>query len=316
MVIIKRLKFLIKEFLNLINLEINLNPKNFKIRKANYNFKPEKKYKFLIPPLKLNYNYNSSIINYKKNFLNAAFKTYFPTILEFQKKINYKSNKNFFLDLGCGFGPMAAAYLNYVNMKKSKKINYNYIGVDINEIAISWLNDKYKDKKIFNFILHNTELSKDYLQSKSKGIKTDADSDASEVEYKIPENFKCDIQWSWSYFTHLTPESCKKVLKLVNNVAEKDSLQFNSWLIFDDESSFALESGLANRILPYDMGSYLTRSKENPLTATCYKKEFIEEIYNKSGLEIIKVIKGNWTSTNTIEKNYNINQDLIISKKN
>ena len=186
MIIIKRLKFLIKELLNLINLEINLNPKNFKIGKANYNFKPENKYKFLIPPLKLNYNYNSSIINYKKNFLNAAFKTYFPTILEFQKKINYKSNKNFFLDLGCGFGPMAAAYLNYVNMKKSKNINYNYTGVDINEIAISWLKDKYKDKEIFNFILHNTELSKDYLQSKSKGIKTDIDSDASEVEYKIP----------------------------------------------------------------------------------------------------------------------------------
>ena len=65
MIIIKRLKFLIKELLNLINLEINLNPKNFKIGKANYNFKPENKYKFLIPPLKLNYNYQLTLLKLK-----------------------------------------------------------------------------------------------------------------------------------------------------------------------------------------------------------------------------------------------------------
>ena len=54
-----------------------------------------------------------------------------------------------------------------------------------------------------------------------------------------------------------------------------NSLQFNSWLILDDESKFALKCGLTNRLLPYDMGEYLTRSKENPLTATCYKESFI-----------------------------------------
>ena len=98
------------------------------------------------------------------------------------------------------------------------------------------------------------------------------------IQYKIPEKFTYDIQWSMSYFTHLTPISCDQVLNLIQKKGNNNSLQFNSWLIFDDESKFALEAQMANRLLPYDMGVYLTRSKENPLTATCYKEKFINEI--------------------------------------
>ena len=72
-------------------------------------------------------------------------------------------------------------------------------------------------------------------------------------------------------------------------------------------------NGLTNRLLPYDMGSYLTRSKENPLTSTCYKENFIHKFYEDNNLKIIKVIKGNWRGLKT--GNSNFNQDLIISQK-
>ena len=76
--------------------------------------------------------------------------------------------------------------------------------------------------------------------------------------------------------------------------SDNNSLQFNSWLISDNEIKFALEAQMANRLLPYDMGVYLTRSKGNPLTATCYKEKFINEIYKKNKLKIIYIIKGTW----------------------
>ena len=147
----------------------------------------------------------------------------------------------------------------------------------------------------------------------SKKINTFIESDGSEVNYDIPSDIKFDTQWSWSYFTHLTPKACDKVLGIISNSSELGGLQFNSWLIIDEESKFALKCGLTNRLLPYDMGSYLTRSKENPLTSTCYKENFIHKFYEDNNLKIIKVIKGNWRGLKT--GNSNFNQDLIISQK-
>jgi SAM-dependent methyltransferase len=308
----KRLKTIIKEFLWKLNVNISFKNKKLEIKREKYNFSPHEIYENLIPPPELNYNYNSSYFNYKKKFLDTAFKTYFPKILEYQKKFYHIKEKNFFLDLGCGYGPMAVAYLNYIKSNSDKNIKYKYLGIDINKNAIEWLKKKYNNN-IFNFLLHETDLDKDYLQSKDNNIQTLQDSDATEVEYKISSADKFDIQWSWSLFTHLTPKSCDKILSIISKHTEKNSLQFNSWLIYDEESKFALNCGLTNRLLPYDMGEYLTRSKENPLTATCYKEQFILDIYKKNNLKIVEIIKGNWRGTNNCDKS--LNQDLIISQK-
>ena len=314
-IFIKRLKFLIKELLHSYNYNLTFQNKKISIKKENYNSKPEIIYKSYVPPIKLNYNYNGSIFNYKKNFLSPSFKTYFPLILDYQNKINKKGEENNFLDLGCGYAPMAVAYLNYLKSHKEKKLNFKYLGVDINENAIEWLKSKYFDDKEFTFLFHKASLEKDYLQSKSKQVSTLIDSDGSEVQYKIPEKFTYDIQWSMSYFTHLTPISCDQVLNLIQKKGNNNSLQFNSWLICDDESKFALEAQIANRLLPYDMGVYLTRSKENPLTATCYKEKFINEIYKKNKLKIIDIIKGTWRGSELPNRNKNFSQDIIISQK-
>ena len=314
-IFIKRIKFLIKELFQKYNYNLTFKNKRISLKKENYNSKPEIIYKSYIPPIELNYNYNASILNYKKNFLSSAFKKYFPLILEYQSKINSGNKENHFLDLGCGYAPMAVAYLNYLNSNKEKNLNYKYLGVDINKDAITWLKSKYFDKKEFNFLLHETQLEKDYLQSKSKQIPTLSDSDGAEVKYEIPKDFVYDVQWSMSYFTHLTPNSCDQVLNLIQQKGKKNSLQFNSWLIIDSESNFALEAQMTNRLLPYDMGVYLTRSKENPLTATCYKEKFIKEIYEKNKLNIIDIIKGRWRGLDLRGKNSNFSQDIIISQK-
>tara|TARA_A100000164_G_scaffold363936_1_gene381592 strand:+ start:268 stop:1233 length:966 start_codon:yes stop_codon:yes gene_type:complete len=314
-IFIKRFKFLVKEFLNKYNYNLTFKNKKISLKKEKYNSKPEIIYKSYIPEIELNYNYNSSIINYKKNFLSSAFKLYFPFILNYQSTINRKNNKNYFLDLGCGYGPMAVAFLNYIKSANREDMDFKYLGIDINETSIKWLKTKYFDKKEYEFLCHKADINRDYMQSKTDQIETLCDSDGSEVEYKIPMNFKHDIQWSMSYFTHLTPTSCDKVLNLIEKNGDANSLQFNSWLIIDDESKFALEAKMANRIVPYDMGVYLTRSKENPLTVTCYKEKFIKEIYQKNNLKIIKIIKGSWRGLDTTSKNNNFVQDIIVSQK-
>ena len=59
------------------------------------------------------------------------------------------------------------------------------------------------------------------------------------------------------------------------------------------------------------MGEYLTRSKENPLTATCYKG-FILNVYKKNNFKVIDIVKGNWRGTNNCEKS--LNQDSLFHK--
>ncbi len=314
-IFIKRFKFLIKELLYKNNFNLTFKNKKISLKKENYNSNPEVIYKSYIPPIEMNYNYNASIINYKKNFLSPAFKNYFPLILEYQSKIKKENSENHFLDLGCGYAPMAVAYLNYLKSHKENNLNFKYLGIDINKDAITWLKSVYFEKKEFNFLLHETQLEKDYLQSKSKQIPTLSDSDGVEVKYEIPSDFNYDIQWSMSYFTHLTPTSCDQVLNLIEKKGRKNSLQFNSWLIIDDESNFALQAKMSNRILPYDMGVYLTRSKENPLTATCYKEKFIKEIYEKNKLKIISILRGTWRGLEIPNRNNNFSQDIIVSQK-
>lgn len=313
MYFLRRIKILIKELFWKFNINLSFKNHRIQIERVKYNFSPHKVYANLIPPVELNYNYNSSYFNYKKIFLDAPFKTYFPKILEFQNKYNPPKNKNYFLDLGCGYGPMAIAYMNYLNSCPNKEFKFKYYGVDINKNAINWLKKTYRDLKEFEFLLHETDLERDYLQSKSKNVNTLNVSDAKEVEYIIPKELKFDIQWSWSFFTHLTPSSCDKALNVVSRQSEINSLQFNSWLIIDNESLFSLKSGLANRLLPYDMGEYLTRSRENPLTSTCYKENFIYNVYKKNNLKIIDIQKGKWRGTKNSDQN--LNQDLIISQK-
>ena len=111
---------------------------------------------------------------------------------------------------------MAIAYMIYLNSCPNNKFKLKYFGVDTNKNAINWLKKTYIDLKEFEFLLHETDLQRDYLQSKSKNVNTLNALVAKEVEYIIPEKLKFDFQWSWSFFTHLTPSSCDKVLNLVN----------------------------------------------------------------------------------------------------
>lgn len=310
---LRRFNFLLKEFLYKKNLNISLKKNNFSIKKVIYNEEIKDIYNSYIPPIEINYNFNGSILNYKKLFLEKPFKDYFPIINKYSSS-NLKKNKKInFLDLGCGFGPMAVAFLNFIR-SQDKDYQSKYLGIDINKIAIDWLKIAYKNNLQFKFLLHNTNLNNDYMQSKSLGLETNKDSDGSEVQYNL-EDFKYSVQWSMSYFTHLTPTACNKVLKLISNTGEEEALQFNSWLIVDDDSKFSLQAKMANRLLPYDMGEYLTRSKLNPLTVTAYKEDFINNLYKNNNLKIIDILKGNWRGTNNYSHSFNLSQDIIVSKK-
>ena len=289
-----------------------------------------------IPPLRINYNskYVFNQLKYKKSFINDYLFNYFYNISsELQKKREEKKIYDIlhfpkFLDLGCGFGPLALALK--LNILSKSKLNVNiknediiYCGIDIREDCINFLKDSYKDEYNFYFHRHlNHSLLKnvDYVGNFNKFKKfqneTVYESDGSEALYSLPFDFKSDIQWSSSFFTHLTPQAFINALKFINKCLDENGLAINSFLILDNESYLSMKMGNSDRPnnCMYDFGNFISTDKKNPLTATIYKLEFIEEAFKNNGLKIRSIQKGSWRGSN-YKNNFLHYQDIIVAEK-
>jgi SAM-dependent methyltransferase len=289
-----------------------------------------------IPPLHINYNtyYVFNQAKYKQSFINNYLFNYFYNIIsELYKKRKEKKIYDIlhfpkFLDLGCGFGPLALA-IN-LNILSKKKLNINlknndiiYCGTDIRKDCINFLKNAYKDDKNFYFHRHigNSSLNDvDYVGNfnkfKPQENKTVFASDGSETLYSLPFNYKCDVQWSSSFFTHLTSQAFENALKFINQCLDEDGLAINSFLILDNESYLSIKTGNSDRSnnYIYDFGNFVSTDFKNPLICTIYKLEFIEESFKNNGLKIKSIQKGSWRGCN-YRNNYSHYQDIIVAEK-
>ena len=291
---------------------------NSKINKPKKPFFPE-----LIPPIKINYNwprdYKSSI-NYQDKY-NRLYLNLISDLISKSpiKEIKSGMMKPNILDMGCGFGPFAIA-TKVVNEscqsltdKELNKDNINYVGIDIRKDAINWLSNAYKEEKSFYFHLHKTSEKFDYISKNFKDFntKTTLDSDGSECNYQLEFEFESHIQWSGSFFTHLTPKGALSALKFIRKSLHINGLTANTWLIIDAQSQVAMNSGEADRNLTIDCGDLLTFKKDNPLGVTAYKMQYIEKIYDLADLKIIDILYGSWRGFGI--KNPHTYQDIILA---
>lgn len=264
----------------------------------------------LIPPFEKNYNHDK-----KKNYEISYLHKYTNYILpESFKRLNYDfSTFPKILDIGCGFAPMCLAAKIFRDNANLNEADIQYVGIDIRKDAIDFNKNNYKEFKNTLFIHHKTDDKVDYIGKGSKNNKTNAISDGSECDYKIPIQFEADIQWSGSLFTHLTYNGVKKTLEFISNHLKKDRISINTWLIIDPESSYNLQLGITDRKLEYDMNEFLVHKIDNPLSTTAYKLEYIQKAYKQAGLKIEEIIHGSWRGNKS--NNFNSLQDLIIAKK-
>lgn len=300
----------------------------FFLKKKKYpNSEIEKFCDKLIPPFVINYN-SKFTYRYKKDFIDKYLHNFFySAISELEQKRKRQTLSPRILDIGCGFGPMALALKLHLfaNIKLKKDINQvkkQYVGIDTRDDAIDFLKNAYKDEKNFYFIKHipESQYKTNYIGSFNKinkqvFSKTDFHSDGEECKYNLGFDFKADIQWSSSLFTHLTSQGVTNALEFIKNNLDNEGIAINSWLILDNQSYLSMEMGLSDRgVHRYDMGNFFSNNINNPLSCTIYKLEFIEESYKKAGLKIISIKKGSWRGSG-LQNNYSHYQDIIISEK-
>lgn len=280
--------------------------------------------KELIPPRSLNYNYHGSRLGYQRRVFADTITLFYPQLLALRAEHNAEDAIRF-LDIGCGFGPMAAAFTSMTPQEigaphVDQRIidqpkRARYLGIDIREDSIQWLSRAYKFKGDFQFVHHQVDPRLDYvLGEESKlGSVGSSNGDAQGGRYPIPVNFLHNLQWSSSLFTHLTPDVACGALQSISDSAEPGGLQVNTWLILDEMSEYCMNVGLADRTLPYEFDAFRSYSKTNPLVCTAYKLDFLRSAYGKVGLEILDILPGSWRSSG-IKNRFGHYQDVVVSR--
>ena len=276
----------------------------------------------LCPPVEINYNWAGSTERelYEYEFSSRYTEYIFPFMLQTLRNHRIDPADARLLDIGCGFAPLAYAFVIFESsLPKTEAQGASYLGIDIREDAVQWLQDAYKAYPSIQFLHHQADNKSDYIgegntvatDCVSKG-RTSASSSGDEAAYSFPDGFSYNLQWSGSVFTHLTPEACLTALQTIARCGSQKCVQINTWFIIDDESKYAMAAGVSDRQLPIDCGKFLTYSAENPLLTTCYKLEAIEQIYDEAGLEIVEIDRGSWRgkSYNNRANHY---QDVIVS---
>lgn len=262
-----------------------------------------------IAPYELNLENGGDNSTYPEWFFTNYAEFYVPYMIRKVKEFGKNFGDCNILDIGCGGAPFAGAILLYSQVNS---YSGTYTGLDIRGELIDWLSEHYKEYGFMKFKKVIADMDVDYLGAHQSGQRTTVSSRGEEGRLDVQKNFY-DLQWSSSVFTHLTPESCKSMLESIVASSKKDAIHFNTWLIIDDESRYALHAGIADRRLGFDYGEFLTYSEKNPLLCTAYKEEYIFAYYEELGLEIVDIQKGSWRGP--IYSNEALHyQDIIISR--
>ncbi|HCN08922.1 MAG TPA: hypothetical protein DIT01_13400 [Lentisphaeria bacterium] len=276
----------------------------------------------LCPPVEINYNWAGSRQRdeYERDFAALYVEHILPFLLQALPGHGIEPADIRLLDIGCGFAPMALAFtILQSSQQRTLDEDVRYLGIDIREDAIQWLQDAYKQYPFIRFLHHRAKQESDYIGEGNtvatdcgeKG-RTSATSDGTESAYCIPDAFTFNLQWSSSVFTHMTPEAAVTALRTIAERCMPGCVQVNTWFVVDAESRYAMAAGLADRQLPVDCGRFLSFSSDNPLLTTCYKEDAILEIYQEAGLEIIEIDRGSWRGK-AYRNRANHYQDVIIS---
>lgn len=179
------------------------------------------------------------------------------------------------------------------------------------QIDFKKLDEKIDDHE---FIFNDVPDEFDYITANELNHTTEDISDVGE-EGNFNINFKHNIQWSSSVFTHMTKNRAQTALMSIANAADDKSAQINSWLIIDNLSRLAMKTGPADRNLEHEMDGFYTNNLKSPLECTAFKEDVIYDLYKNAGLKDTSIEYGNWRNNEIANERTGHYQDIIISRK-
>lgn len=243
----------------------------------------------LKPPLEgIKLSGDTSYRNFKKNQNN--FISYFSRLgkLKPTDKI---------LDVGCGFGRMAAPLTKYLSAGGS------YYGFDIYPKAIDWCN-KHIANKYRNFNFHAADIH-------NRAYNPTAAHRASEYKFPYQDN-SFDFIFLTSVFTHMMPPDLENYLSEISRVLKKSSRCLITFFLLNETSRKLIFKRRSTLDFKQTQFQYYTIDNINPELALAYEENFIRNSYKKYNLKISEPLYyGSWCG----RSGYLDYQDMIVAVK-
>jgi SAM-dependent methyltransferase len=173
------------------------------------------------------------------------------------------------LDIGCGYGRLAAAMPDYLDA------NGSYDGLDIVPDAIRWCeanitsplgNIRFKLANVFN---------KEYSPNGT----------VNAAEYRLPfEDQSFDVIVLISVFTHMLPAEVDHYVGEIARILKPNGRCFASYLLLTEQSRRLMSTKESSFKFTYEMGSHWLVSRKVPELAVGYEENFVRDLHEKHGL--------------------------------
>jgi SAM-dependent methyltransferase len=182
------------------------------------------------------------------------------------------------LDIGCGYGRLAAAMAKYLDA------NGSYHGLDIIPQAIKWCSANIKG------VQGNVQFTLADIRNKEyhpAGL-------VSATAYRFPfQDNTFDLVVLCSVFTHMLPPDVDNYMREIARILKPNGQCYATYFLLTSQSRSLMSSKESTINFKYDCGSYWVVSKKVPELSVGYDEGFVQQLYAKNELTW-RLYPGNW----------------------
>jgi len=199
-----------------------------------------------------------------------------------------------FLDIGSGIGRIALGLRSFLHGQ--------YEGFEAMEVGVNWCK-KNISSKYSNFNFNWVPLYNDLYNA--DGI------DASKYKFEY-NNETFDFSASISVFTHMIDTEVENYLQETSRVLKSEGILVATFFIFDEKMN-ADQNTNKNFTFQFKNENYYLMDKKVKGANVCFKRKYLNQLFETSGFKIVKEIKGFWSGSPKLH--YLGFQDIIVLQK-
>jgi len=200
------------------------------------------------------------------------------------------------LDLGCGSGPSARAWADYLSREGS------FDGLDISQSAIDYCKVAYEP--FGNFKFHHANIFNEHYNPTAT---------LRQADYRLPfEDGRFDLISSVSLFTHLLPDDAQGYFKEVRRVLKPNGRFIATFFLLTAETlaNIANPARPAAFRFPEVHGSCRVMSLDDLAAAVAYPEVLVRETLRECGLRVEETVYGSWSGE---QSQLNAFQDIVTA---
>lgn len=201
------------------------------------------------------------------------------------------------LDVGCGVGRMAIPLTRFLSTKGQ------YRGFDVVKPGIDWCRERITSRYP-NFQFEAIDIY-------NKTYNPTGKLTASIFDFPYQDQ-QFDLIFLTSVFTHMLPRDLEHYLNEIVRVLKPGKLCLITYFLLNKESCQLTSSGCSQMNFKYDAGGCLTINQTVPESAVAYDEAYINDLYIRAGLTVVKPIRyGTWSGRNSQIRF----QDLVLASR-